>query len=128
MSYHCYQTNTNMEVIDRGYYYHCSSQLAEEEDRLQDLMNIQELELEDSGEFLVQCKEYNMEKIMLSLSLTKNRGRGKSSPHPLPPPIFSPHLMFARQNSNCAGTFAKEARHLRIRCFSKATACLCEKQ
>jgi len=39
--------------------------LAEEEDRLQDLMNIQELELEDSEEFQVQCQEYtgNMKKI-----------------------------------------------------------------
>ena len=34
-------------------------QLAEEEDRLQDLMNIQELELEDSEEFQVQCRECN---------------------------------------------------------------------
>ena len=31
-------------------------QLAEEEDRLQDLMNIQELELEDSEEFQVHCQ------------------------------------------------------------------------
>ena len=58
----CFQTNTNTEVTDRLFNNYCNwlFQLAEEEDRLQDLMNIQELELEDSEEFQVHCQELIM--------------------------------------------------------------------